>query len=104
MCSGGEHCIDKEDQLLITRKRLYNATRAGVKIVEDIAHDLKDALTEKRDLRNALFKLAFDSDVSYLAGDPSRWSSTIAYEALGGRIVDGVRVDTKEDLEKGNSS
>ena len=50
------------------------------------------------DPREALERIAFDSDVTCLAGNPLLWPSEIAYIALGGRIKDGQRVDTRESL------
>ena len=51
------------------------------------------------DLRKALRRIAFQEDVNGLSGDPSKWPSTIAYDALGGRYESGRRVDNSEDLE-----
>ena len=49
-------------------------------------------------LRNALLRIAFDEDVDNLAGNPAKWPSTIAYDALGGRFKDGGRLDNRADL------
>lgn len=50
----------------------------------------------------ALFRIAFDEDVSCLAGDLCKWPTTIAYLALGGKIENGQRKTSKEELEKRN--
>lgn len=46
----------------------------------------------------ALLRIAFDPEVNDLTGDPTKWSSTIAYKALGGKIEHGVRLNDKDEL------
>jgi hypothetical protein len=52
----------------------------------------------KPEYEAALIKIAFDPDVSDLAGNPSLWASIIAFLALGGRIAGGKKIDTKDDV------
>lgn len=52
----------------------------------------------KPEYEEALTKIAFDPDVSDLAGNPGLWASTIAFLALGGRIEGGRKIDTKDDV------
>ncbi len=55
-----------------------------------------DAIIERQ--RQALLRIAFGEGISCLSGDPSKWPSTIAYRALGGRSKNGHRIDSREDL------
>lgn len=54
---------------------------------------------EIRKLRQALIQIASGKGVSDLSGDPFKWSSTVAYIALGGAYKDGKRVTTIRELE-----
>lgn len=49
----------------------------------------------------ALLDIAFPdhSGLNDWHGNPGKWSSSRAYEALGGRIEGGRRIDTYEDLK-----
>lgn len=49
----------------------------------------------------ALLDIAFQerSGLSDIAGNPMRWPSTRAYTALGGRIENGQRLDSYEELK-----
>ena len=60
---------------------------------------LKRIAGEHERMRQALLRIAFSEDVSGLAGDPWKWPSTIAYEAIGGEFVEGQRVHTRRDFE-----
>jgi len=51
-------------------------------------------------VREALLRIAFDNDVNGLVADPSKWPSTIAYFALGGRVADGQRIDDRASLSR----
>lgn len=55
---------------------------------------------ETATLREALARIAFpeESDVDGLSGNPCKWPSTIAYHALGGRYLQGMRLDSKKTL------
>ena len=43
----------------------------------------------------AAARIAHDGDLCSLTGDPGLWPWTVAYLALGGRVIDGVVVDLK---------
>lgn len=51
-------------------------------------------------LRKALLRVAFDSTLSDLAAKPSQWPYTVAYLALGGRIIEGVQIDQRRLLKE----
>lgn len=56
------------------------------------AADRIDSLeAEIHRLRAALIKIS-DGDTDNFAGDPNKWSSTVAFLALGGKIEGGQRV------------
>lgn len=76
-------------QLMETRKHL-----ADLQLENDCLRSRIAALEE------VLLMLAFDcKQVDCLSGDPTKWPTTIAYIALGGRIEGGVRIDTRSALE-----
>ena len=59
---------------------------------------------ENEKLREACIKVAFahlfPDEVNDLTGDVTKWSSTICYEAIGGRMQGGVRLDDIETFTK----
>ena len=61
----------------------------------------QEGFAEAREMREALLRIAFpqESGVDNMAGNPNKWSSTIAYKAIGGRFHDGQRLDTKQALQ-----
>jgi hypothetical protein len=81
-----------------TDKRQFaiDLAKTGNFLVEGL-YDEQNATLDKV-AQEALVKIAFDSDVSDLAGNPSLWASTIAYLALGGNIFQGRKVDTKDEV------
>lgn len=68
----------------------------------------RDMLRSQRDVarqfanrfRDALEKIAFPAahGTNDLAGNPQKWSTTIAYLALGGGFKDGQRTNTEDEL------
>jgi len=53
---------------------------------------------EKTDQYKAALVRIAKGETSDLAADPHQWSSTIAYLALGGSIVEGKRLDSVDEL------
>ncbi len=53
-------------------------------------------LQEDLSVKEAALRQIARGDCCYLAGNPDKWPSTIAYLALGGRIEDGVMLDDFE--------
>ena len=51
------------------------------------------------DMIGALAAIAFGRCNNF-AANPEKWSSTVAYRALGGRVRDGVRIDDEDALIK----
>lgn len=66
-----------------------------------ILRELRDIEFEVEAQIAALLEIAFPerSGLSDLDGNPMHWSSTCAYTALGGRIEQGQRLDSYEDLK-----
>ncbi len=63
----------------------------------DLPSEYEERGFEIARLRAGLGQIA-SGDYNDLAGDPSKWASTIAYCALGGLVREGVRVDYVGDL------
>src|SRR3990167_4332103 len=77
------------------------STKLVFPLKDDVSRELaKRELAEKWNKRGsgpnsycaALAKIAA-GDYDDLAGDPGKWSATFAYEALGGKYINGQRVD-----------
>jgi hypothetical protein len=80
------------------RKHIEEMLSHGGFWVEPLYHEQLEIVEHVAGME-ALFKIAFDASVNDLAADPSKWSSNIAYLALGGVCAGGKRLNTKEELE-----
>lgn len=82
------------------RDHVTTLVNHGGFIVEALVQPSESKKSNNDAFEEALIKIAFDPDVSDLAGNPGLWSSTIAYLALGGRIEGGKKLDTKNEVLK----
>ncbi len=64
--------------------------------------ELTAALDRIAELEAALLKIAF-GETDDFAGNPMKWSTTVAYLALGGRFEGGVRIHERADFQKSES-
>lgn len=87
----------------IMRRRLPKDLRQAARVMLETNNTfptgqaiMKDAADEIERLRKALKTIA-DGGADDLSANPADWASTIAFQALGGEINDGRRVNTKEE-------
>jgi hypothetical protein len=81
------------------RERIVDMLRHGGFWVEPLFPKLKTFTSPVNEqYQDALVQIAFDPDVSDLAANPSKWASIIAFLALGGRIANGRKIDTKDEV------
>lgn len=98
-CEGGA------DLLGLQRYEIEKLRSSINQVLPQIQASRDACLVKMEEMRAALLRIAFPDEpdegqeaVSDVASNPGRWTSTIAYEALGGRVEDGVRIDDKEKL------
>jgi len=82
------------------REYMISLLEHGGFVVEPLFEKEESMAEERPEALRALFRIAFDSTVNDLAADPGKWSSTIAYLALGGIHAGGKRLSTQEELEQ----
>lgn len=54
---------------------------------------------ENKKLRQALIRIASGKGLNDFSADPFKWSSTVAYIALGGAYKDGKRITKIEGVQ-----
>lgn len=86
----------KHLRLELTEARKLNEV-AGTQI-KLMTAGLAEARAREGRLQDAHLRIAFQENVSSLSGDPTKWPCTISYLALGGRLEQGKRLDSREAL------
>ncbi len=113
-CDCGDFSIAKVQRQATSIVRLEVALAARDKEIAGLAEHLDRAVAlgafeinranaakaEVKRLYDILLRIAFDGDVSSLAGNPAMWPATIAYIGLGGRFKAGERLDERTALPR----